>query len=221
MNKEVIVYNHTADILSDVRSIIESAQIVAHHSINIALLQRNWLLGKRIAEEELQGKDRAEYGASIIKNLSKELTDIYGKGFTKSNLYSFYSFYKSFPQIFQSPIGKSPLLSWTHYLTLLQVADEQARKWYETEAANETWSVRTLQRNISSQYYYRLLKSQNDISVKNEMQELTAPYQTDKLEFKKTCCGGIFGTTRKRLFYGKRIGSKHYRQLAKISYGTR
>lgn len=185
MDKDVIIYNHTANILSDVRSIIESAQIVAHHSINVALLQRNWLLGKRIAEEELQGKDRAEYGASIIKNLSKELTDIYGKGFTKSNLYSFYSFYKSFPQIFQSPIGKSPFLSWTHYLTLLQVSDEQARKWYETEAANETWSVRTLQRNISSQYYYRLLKSQNDIAVKNEMQELTASYQTDKLEFIK------------------------------------
>ena len=87
MENEIIAYNHTQDILSDVRSIIESAQAVAHHSINIALLQRNWLLGKRIVEEELQGKDRAEYGASIIKNLSKELTDIYGKRFTKSNLY--------------------------------------------------------------------------------------------------------------------------------------
>jgi len=138
MENEIIAYNHTQDILSDVRSIIESAQAVAHHSINIALLQRNWLLGKRIVEEELQGKDRAEYGASIIKNLSKELTDIYGKRFTKSNLYSFYSFYKSFPQIFQSVIGKSQLLSWTHYLTLMQVPDEQARKWYENEAANET-----------------------------------------------------------------------------------
>lgn len=138
IENEIIAYNHTQDILSDVRSIIESAQAVAHHSINIALLQRNWLLGKRIVEEELQGKDRAEYGASIIKNLSKELTDIYGKRFTKSNLYSFYSFYKSFPQIFQSVIGKSQLLSWTHYLTLMQVPDEQARKWYENEAANET-----------------------------------------------------------------------------------
>ncbi len=84
MENEIIAYNHTQDILSDVRSIIESAQAVAHHSINIALLQRNWLLGKRIV------KDRAEYGASIIKNLSKELTDIYGKRFTKSNLYSLF-----------------------------------------------------------------------------------------------------------------------------------
>lgn len=77
------------------------------------------------------------------------------------------------------------LLSWTHYRVLLQVEDKTARDWYTKEAANQTWSVRTLQRNISSQYYYRLLKSQNQEPVKQEMEKLTAGYQADKLEFIK------------------------------------
>ena len=79
----------------------------------------------------------------------------------------------------------SMLLSWTHYRVLLQVEDKAARDWYTKEAAEQTWSVRTLQRNISSQYYYRLLKSQNPEPVKQEMEKLTAGYQADKLEFIK------------------------------------
>ena len=80
------------------------------------LLQRNWLIGYRIAEEELQSADRAEYGAKIIAKLAKELTAEYGKGFTKTNLYNFYSFYKAYPEIFHSMGGKSfAILSWTHY----------------------------------------------------------------------------------------------------------
>lgn len=118
-------------------------------------MQRNWLIGYRISEEELQGEDRAEYGANIIKKLAKELTAEYGKGFTKTNLYHFYSFYKMYPEIFHSASGKL-LLSWTHYRTLLQVNDKEARDWYEKEALEQTWSVQTLQHNISSQYYYRM-----------------------------------------------------------------
>ena len=104
----------------------------------------------------------------------------------KTNLYSFYSFYKCFSEIFHSPSGKSGiLLSWTHYRILLQVNDKIARDWYEKEALEQTWSVRTLQRNISSQYYYRMLKTQKKQLVENEMKELTATYQNDKLEFIK------------------------------------
>ena len=173
-------------LLQDARIIIESARQKAYQAINIALIERNWLLGKRIAEEELRGENRAEYGARIIKELAKELTSIYGNGFTKTNLYNFTVFYKTFPEIFHSLSGKSfPLLSWTHFRTLLQVEDEAARNWYWQEAARETWSVRTLQRNISSQYYYRLLKSPNKEAVESEMRSLTAQYQQDKQEFIK------------------------------------
>ena len=84
----------------------------------------------------MQGEDRAKYGAEIIKKLAKELSAEYGKGYTKSNLYSFYSFYKTYPEIFQTPSGKSVgLLSWSHYAALLQVKDKAARDWYEKEAA--------------------------------------------------------------------------------------
>ena len=107
--------------------------------------------------------------------MSKNLTEKYGKGFTKTNLYSFYSFYKCFPEIFHSTSGKSKTyLSWTHYRTLLQVNDKVARDWYEKEAIEQTWSVRTLQRNISSQYYYRMLHTQKKELVENEMKELTS-----------------------------------------------
>ena len=176
----------TDDILKDMCGIIESSQKAAYQAVNIALVQRNWLLGYRIASEELQGEDRAKYGAEIIKKLSKELTAEYRKGYTKSNLYNFYSFYKTFPEIFHSSSGKSnTLLSWTHYRVLLQVKDSKARDWYEKEAVEQTWSVRTLQRNISSQYYYRMLQTQKKELVESEMKELTAPCQNEKLEFIK------------------------------------
>lgn len=179
-------YVETEDILSDIRGIIEAAQRTAYQAVNTALVQRNWLLGQRIASEEMHGEDRAKYGAEIIKKLAKELSAEYGKGFTKTNLYSFYSFYKYFPEIFHSSSGKSDrLLSWTHYRVLLQVKDEKARAWYEKEAIRQAWSVRTLQRNISSQYYYRMLKTQHAELVEKEMKDLTAEYQNDKLEFIK------------------------------------
>ena len=103
-----------------------------------------------------------------------------------SSLYKFVRFYKAFPDILDSPSPKSAqLLSWTHYRILLQVEDEKARAWYAREATTQTWSVRTLQRNISSQYYYRMLQTQRQDVVENEMNELTSIYQKDKYEFIK------------------------------------
>lgn len=187
MDNDIIKnYKKSDDIVLDMQQIINASQKQALQAVNIALVRRNWLIGCRIAEEELNGEKRAEYGLNIMKRLSKELTKIYGKGFTKTNLYSFYSFYKCFPQIFHSVSGKSvKILSWTHYRCLLQIKDEKARHWYEKEAFEQTWSVRTLQRNIDSQYYYRLLASQNPLPVREEMEKKTAPYQADKLEFIK------------------------------------
>lgn len=185
-NSVMAHFEKTDDILNDMRGIINSARDVAYQAINTALVQRNWLIGYRIAEEELNGEKRAGYGTEVIKKLSKSLTNEYGKGFDYSSLYKFVRFYKAFPKILDSPSPKSPsILSWTHYRVLLQVEDEKARNWYAKEAAEQTWSVRTLQRNISSQYYYRMLKSQSKEAVEQEMKELTAPYQTDKLEFIK------------------------------------
>ena len=111
-NSFMSTFTKTDDILTDMRGIIDSAQKAAYQAVNIALVQRNWLIGYRIAEEELNGERRENYGAEIIKNLSKELTSEYGKGFTKTNLYNFYSFYKAYPNIFHTVSGKSfPMLS--------------------------------------------------------------------------------------------------------------
>ena len=179
------IYKQTKDVLSDVKYIIDASQKQAYQAVNTALVLRNWYIGKRIFEEELNGENRAEYGAEVIKKLSKELQKEYGKGYTKSNLYNFYLFYKMYPNIFQSVIGKFNLLSWTYYLTLLQVKDTKIRNWYEQEAYDESWSVRTLQRNISSQYYHRLLQSQIKEPVIQEMKEINKFNQIDKLEFIK------------------------------------
>lgn len=185
MANELLKYVRTGSVFEDACNIIETAQRVAYSAVDLTLVHRNWLLGKRIADEELNGESRAEYGAEVIKKLSKDLNAQYGRGYTKTNLYNFYSFYKMYPEIFHSESGKSNVkLSWTHYRVLLQVKDEIAREWYENEALKETWSVKTLQRNISSQYYYRILKTQDKSAVETEMKEFTSKYQT-KLEFIK------------------------------------
>lgn len=186
----------TNDLMNDAKLIVESARKYAYRVADAILVQRNWLLGKRISIEVLKGEKRADYGAEIIKNLSKELTALYGKGFSKSNLYSYVKFCEFFPDIFQTMSGKSaqPIfqtpsgksrLSWSHFSVLLQVADKEARQWYAREAEQECWGVRTLQRNVSSQYYYRMLQTYDKQSVRDEMHQLTAPLQ-DKLEYIKS-----------------------------------
>lgn len=179
---EIIKYNSTDNVFDDVCRIIDDSQRAAYHSDNVVLVLRNWLLGKRISDEEMNGDNRAKYGAEIVKKLSASLSEKYGKGFSIRVLYKCQQFYKYFPDIV--PTASAQMLSWSHYEKLLQVPDSQAREWYAKEAYEQTWSVRTLQRNVSSQYYYRLIKSQDASGVENEMKELTRPLQ-DKLEFVK------------------------------------
>ena len=185
----------TDDILNDMCGIIESSQKAAYQAVNIALVQRNWLLGYRIAEEELGGQERSEYGLQIIKKLSKELTNRYGKGYDKGTLYRCLKFYKTFPEIVASVRQQSgAILSWTHYRVLIQVEDKAARDWYEKEATEQTWSVRTLQRNISSQYYYRMLGTQK--------KELVYSFQFAE----------IFDGTRKRICFCGKATAHSYRK---------
>lgn len=182
---EDLSYINTSNLFTDTIAIIESAKRTAYRSVNVVLVQRNWLLGKRIAEEQLGDQTREElYGQNIVTNLAKQLTAQYGSGFDFSSLYKYVRFYQCFPNILDTASPKSFLLTWSHYRTLLQVEDEVARQWYEKEAIKEVWSVKTLQRNISSQYYYRILQSAHPQRVADEMHKLTAPMQ-DKDEFIK------------------------------------
>ena len=195
-----IVPIEKSSLLNDTSDIIEQARQAVYHTVNVTLIMRNWLLGMRIHKEVLKEK-RAEYGEQVLIDLAKQLTQKYGRGFNKSNLYLFVTFYLTYPNIFQSLTGKSNeegsvnifqsltgkkpiLLSWTHYSIILQEKNAEARDWYEREAANEVWSTRTLQRNVSSQYYHRMLMSQHKELVHKEMIERTSPLQ-DKMEFIK------------------------------------
>ena len=192
-------------------SIIEHAQNAAYRLVNETLVKRNWLLGMRIQHEILKER-RAEYGEQVIKTLSMALTECYGKGFNKNNLHLYTSFYRlcldifhtvsekseenvsqdifhtvsgKFENVLDSIVACAPIrLSWSHYRIILQEPNTEARAWYEREAAREMWSTRTLQRNVSSQYYHRLLKSQDKALVHNEMETRTKPLQ-DRLEYLK------------------------------------
>lgn len=143
-----VAYSRGTDLLADAKAIIEASRGTAFRMVNAALVQRNWLLGKRIAEEELEGK-RAEYGRQVIGELAVKLTEEYGEGFSMPALYQFAEFYRAFPILYSLRIKSGDILSWTHYRILLQVKNAEARDWYKEEAGAETWSVRTLQRNIA------------------------------------------------------------------------
>ncbi|MCD7771113.1 MAG: PDDEXK nuclease domain-containing protein [Oscillospiraceae bacterium] len=177
-------YKSTDNIVADVKAIIETAQNSAYEAINAVIIRKNWLIGRRIVEEEQQGKDRAVYGTHLISELSKSLTSDLGSGYSPRNLRNYRDFYQTYSEdeIWHTRV---PNLTWSHYRALLRVDDKKARDWYMSETVREAWSVKTLERNISTQYYYRLLKSQVKEPVIEEMKDKTKAYQLDKLEFIK------------------------------------
>lgn len=183
-------------LYGDVCVIIENARENAYRTINVQLTLRNWLVGERVAKEDLQGEERATYGKQIVADLSKKLTEHYGAGFDRVSIYNYIRFYRMFPEIVDAVSQQSrdrekivdavrqQLLPWTHYRELIREENAEARKWYEQECLRENWSSRMLHRNIGSQYYYRLLQSQVKQPVIDEMHLVTAPLQ-DKLEYIK------------------------------------
>lgn len=166
----------------DVADVLEQARGKAYRAVNAAMVHAYWEIGRRIVEEQ-GGEERAEYGKALVKELSRRLTQDFGKGFAERNLWSMRKFYLAFPKV----NALRSELTWTHYRALSRVYDDDARFWYENEAAAQGWSSRTLERNISSQYYHRLLMSQGSgkPSVEDETKSITAPLQEDKLEFIK------------------------------------
>ena len=156
--KQMQIHN-SADVIADIKQIIEQARKQAYTSINTLMIQSYWLVGRRFVEDEQGGASRAEYGQALLKNLATELMPIYGNSYSARRLQDYRQFYLYFKDI-EIWHSRMPNLTWTHYRELLTVGDETARHWYMQEAAKEMWSVRTLHRNISSQYYYRLLQSQ-------------------------------------------------------------
>lgn len=164
-----------------IRGILDSARAKVYQSANFAMVEAYWQIGKSIVEEQ-DGSERAEYGTGLLKELSKQMTQDFGKGFTVTNLKYMRQFYLAFP----NGHALRGELSWTHYRALLRVDDENARLWYLNEAADEGWSTRTLDRNIGTQYYYRLLQSPKKEAVIAEMKEKTRHYPSSQFEMIKS-----------------------------------
>ena len=203
-------------LVNDLRSIVSKARSKAFAAVNYSLVERNWRIGQRIVEQEQNGASRAEYGKHVIEVASAALTEEFGKGFSETNIMNFKKFYLKFKELtipqtvseefkmqkqqtlsdelsshFQK--GQTPpaqfelrLLPWSHYERLIRVEDKKAREWYAKEAFNEGWSYRTLNRNINTLYYERLLMSKKKQPVVDEMQDKTKAYQQDKLEYIKS-----------------------------------
>lgn len=173
MKKEV---TSNAALIRDLKSIIISGRDAAYKAANKAMILTYWKVGQRIGEEEQRGEQRAEYGKKLISEISDELTAEFGRGFSTRNLMYYRKFYQYFPdqEILNAPVQN---LTWTHFRSLLRVHDENARIWYMNETAEQGWSSRTLDRNISTQYYYRLMQSPEKDAVIAEMKEKTKRFQ--------------------------------------------
>lgn len=147
---------YTNSMTNEIRELILNARQHVAVQVNTELLSTYWNVGRIIVEHEQENKERADYGKQTLKQLSKELTREFGKGFSRSNLQNMRAFYLAYP-ICQTVSGK---LSWSHYCELLTIADTNKRSFYEKEAVNSGWSIRELKRQISTSLYERLLLSE-------------------------------------------------------------
>ena len=143
------------ELVSQISNLWDDARERAVSAVNTSLLMANWHTGEYIVEYEQKGNIKAEYGQQLLTNLSKDLTHLLGKGYSRSNLFNMRLFYVRFPKI-QTLSG---FLSWSHYLELLKCDDEMEMQFYMTQALQENWSVRGLKRQIQSSLYQRLALS--------------------------------------------------------------
>ena len=161
------------DLYLSVKNILQSARDNAYRQVNFIMVEAYWNIGKQIVEEEQNGKDRAEYGSYLIKELSSRLTSEFGIGFSQRNIRNMRQFYICFP-IWQTVSAK---LSWSHYALLLRIENSNAREWYAQESAKANWSVRALERQIGTFYYERIISSKDKQPVAAEATNNTKDLQ--------------------------------------------
>jgi predicted nuclease of restriction endonuclease-like (RecB) superfamily len=177
--------------LDDIVGILDQARAAAARTVNTIMTATYWHVGRRIVEEDQQGKQRAEYGDELIRRLSTDLTSRFGRGYSRQNLQQMRKFYQTWPpdEICQTASGKSPAppttaasdadggsrwrgsapaalpLPWSAYVRLMSVKDAAARRFYEAEALRSGWTVRQLNRQIESMYYERTVLSRNKAAM--------------------------------------------------------
>jgi Uncharacterized conserved protein len=197
-----------------ISEIWDATRSQAARSVNSAHVQANWLIGEQIVQAEQAGAERADYGKQLLKGLSKQLTEDFGRGFSVSALQYRRAFYLAYPKLLPVLSGTEKQhalrvishdsqqswrpgqlhsgLSWTHYRTLLKIERPDARDFYEIEAIQNGWSARQLERQIASLLFDRLSKSRDKDGTKalaNEGQQVVKPIDAIKdpyvLEFLK------------------------------------
>ena len=173
--------NEVSKIYSDIAELLNIARAKAYHSVNSIMVETYWKIGQRIVEEEQAGKSRAEYGTKLIENLSKYLTDTFGKGFSEANLKNMRQFYLTYPEFDRQCLAN---LSWSNLARILRIDNPEERNYYLTEASSQNWSFRQLERNIKTGYYHRLLSTQG-VNAEGNNEERCLPAAIDTKEFIK------------------------------------
>lgn len=173
------------NFLSEIEKLITAARDTANSAVSSIIVATYWNIGKLIVEQEQKGKKRADYGEQIIEQLAEKLTRKFGSTYNKRNLQYYRKFYLCFKdyEIVNACVHN---LNWTHFRRLLSVTNEDARLWYMKEASSQMWSSRTLDRNIGTLYYDRLLMSPKKENVISEMKQKTSAFKNSKYELIKS-----------------------------------
>jgi predicted nuclease of restriction endonuclease-like (RecB) superfamily len=173
--------------IQEIKQILITARQQSYRAINTAMIEAYWKIGQKIVLQEQNGNEKANYGEAVLKELSKNLSAEFGKGFSYANLRNFRQFYLTYPdeQICYTVCSK---LSWSHNRLIMRIDNLKTRQFYLKEACQENWSVRTLERNIKTFYYNRLLSSKvissedtvgNNIDIKDFIKD---PYVFEFLD---------------------------------------
>ena len=194
MNKIQDIQN----LYNEVREIIASARQSAVRSVDFCRVQMYWNIGKRILETEQEGKERAEYGSYLLKNLAKKLEPEYGSGFSVRQLEMCRRFYRTYP-IANTVCSQ---LNWSQYKLLISISDEHKREYYQLEAINNAWTKREMERQINSQLYERLLLSNDKESVLAVARKERIPQQPQEI-IKDPMVLEFLGLERKSSYYEK------------------
>jgi len=190
-----------ARVRTGIVDLLQTARSVSARSINAVMTATYWEIGRRIFESEMRGEKRADYGERLVERLAVDLTEQFGRGFGKINLWRMRAFFHEWPEerilstlskesethVSLRNIGASLIASttdlsalfplpWSAYLRLLAVKNVDARKFYEAEAIRAGWSVRQLDRQIGSQFYERIALSRNKAAM---LERAEAPKLSD------------------------------------------
>jgi predicted nuclease of restriction endonuclease-like (RecB) superfamily len=154
---------------AEIAALLQAGRQAAYKSVNTVMVSTYWKVGQRIVEQEQQGKARANYGDALIEGLSRYLGDKFGKGFSEANLWNMRQFYVTFPEFPRQCLEN---LGWSQACLIMRLENTKERDYYLQETSQQNWTVRTLERNIKTGYYRRILANQKSDTQKENSQDL-------------------------------------------------